>query len=68
MATVGADVRQRITEISALLDTNRMTDAHAGLSTLILETPSDVVALISPDLKSQIERFYKQKNVHSRNC
>lgn len=61
MATVGADVRQRIIEISALLDTNRMVDANDLLSSLISESPSDVVSLISPDLKLLIDRFYKQK-------
>lgn len=61
MATVGASTRQKVTEILALIDNNRVGLASEELSRLMKTVPRDVLVLLQPELTELISRFQKKR-------
>lgn len=61
MTTIGASTRQKIAEISSMVDNNRVSIASESLSELMKLTPKDSLLLLEPDLTELISRFQKNR-------
>ncbi|WP_143134321.1 hypothetical protein [Burkholderia ubonensis] len=61
MVTIGASTRQKIAEISAMIDNNHVGVASEELSRLMRETPKESLMLLQPDLTVLISRFQKKR-------
>lgn len=61
MATIGASTRQKIAEISAMVDNNRVVSASKDLSELMRLTPKDALRFLQPELTELISRFAKNR-------
>ncbi|CAG9243712.1 hypothetical protein [Paraburkholderia caribensis] len=61
MATIGASTRQKIAEISAMVDNNLVGKASDEFSSLVKETSKDALALLKPDLSALALRFQNKR-------
>ncbi|MBX6965808.1 hypothetical protein [Alcaligenes faecalis] len=61
MTTIDASTRQKIVEISAMVDNNLVSIASEELSRLMTGTPKSSLALLQPDLTMLISRFQKKR-------
>lgn len=61
MRAVSGETRQQISNISGLIEINLVSDASGRLHQLIKLLPRDEFFLVSPEIRTLIEKFLKQR-------